>query len=100
MKTIGVTDLRANFAKACRRVNRERIKLKVTHGGVGVVVLLHPDEAPKTKSRKLGVAEARASLNDLWEGIQASGEHAVITFHGKPRAVMAPYVEPSEPEAA
>ena len=95
MKTVSMVALRKEFSRLCREIYRGNIEILVTHNNDPVVCMVHPSKLPSTRQlHKVGVMGGQAYLTELWEDVQATGGHAVITFHGKPRAVMVPYVEP------
>lgn len=90
-----MSQLRADFARVGRAVRHEGTPYVVTSDGTPVVRLVHPDETPDTKElRRVNIVEGRAYLTDVWESVQATGNHAVFTYHGKPRMIMVPYIEP------
>ena len=96
MKTVEISSLRSSLGSVCRSVYRKKVDVAATFMGSPVILLLHPERTPETRELAcVGIAEARVDLTDLWEGVNATGEHVVITSHGKPRAVMVPYVEPT-----
>ena len=92
---IPMSSLRSKLPDFCRWVFFKGDTVVVHHMSRPVIQLIHPDKTPVSKEvSRLGITEARDNLSALWSEVYSTSGHAVITFHGKPRAVMVPYVEP------
>ena len=92
-QSIGLTALRVQFPAVCREINLKGTTWVVKLNGLPVVRLVPVGQEVGQELYRLSTADARDALTELWEAVSVKEGHAVITFHGRPRAVMVPYKE-------